>query len=91
VRIALGATRGQILGMILRHGLILAAVGTFLGAALALLTARAMQSILAGVNPADTATLFAAAGLSLLMVLAGSLLPALRAARVDPMRAIRAE
>jgi ABC-type lipoprotein release transport system permease subunit len=43
------------------------------------------------VNPADTATFIAAAGLALLMGLAGSLLPALRAARVDPMRTIRAE
>ncbi|HEY6343173.1 MAG TPA: ABC transporter permease [Bryobacteraceae bacterium] len=91
VRIALGATRGQILGMILRRSLILAVVGTGLGAALALLTGRAMQSILAGVSPADTATLFAVAGMALLMVLGGSLMPALRAARVDPMLAVRAE
>jgi predicted permease len=91
VRLALGATHGQILGMILRRSLMLATVGTILGAAMALFTAQAMQSILAGVSPADPATLLGAAGLALLMVFAGSLVPALHAARVDPMRAIRAE
>jgi predicted permease len=91
VRIALGATHGQILGMVLRRSLMLAIVGTIFGAAMALLTAQAMQSILAGVSPADPVTLLGAAGLAVLMVLAGSLVPALHAVRVDPMRAIRAE
>jgi ABC-type antimicrobial peptide transport system permease subunit len=91
VRIALGATHGRILGMILRRSLMLVTVGTILGGAMALLMAQAMQSILAGVSPADPATLFGAAGLALLMVFAGSLVPALHAVRVDPMRAIRAE
>jgi ABC-type antimicrobial peptide transport system permease subunit len=91
VRIALGATHGQILGMILRRSLMLATAGTIFGAAIALFTAQAMQSILSGVSPADPATLLGAAGLALLMVFSGSLVPALHAARVDPMRAIRAE
>lgn len=50
-----------------------------------------MQALLAGVSPADAATFLSAVGLSVLMALVGSLLPALRAVRVDPMTVIRSE
>ncbi len=50
-----------------------------------------MQALLAGVSPADAGTFAAAVGLSVGTALLGSLLPALRAVRVDPMTVIRAE
>ncbi len=77
--------------MILREGLLLSAAGIAIGAGLAYLAGRGMQSLLAGVNPANLETFGAAIGLSLVMTLAGSLLPALRAVRVDPLNALRAD
>ena len=59
--------------------------------ALAYASARAMQALLAGVSPADAATFLSAVALSVLMALVGSLLPALRAVRVNPMTVIRSE
>ena len=77
--------------MVLRQGLLLAASGVALGVALAYAAGRAMQALLAGVSPADGATFAAAVCLSAAMALLGSLLPALRAVRVNPMSVIRAE
>lgn len=91
VRMALGAQRSNILTLILREGALLAAAGLVVGAGLAYAAGRAMQGLLFGVPPADTVTFLAAAGLSVLMSFAGSLLPAFRATRVDPTIAIRAE
>jgi putative ABC transport system permease protein len=91
VRLVLGAPAGGILLLVLRRGLLLAAVGICAGLALAYATGRAMQSLLFGVSPADLPTFAAAAGLALVMTLVGSLLPALRAVRVDPLDAVRAE
>lgn len=91
VRIALGAQRSDILTLVMREGFLLAGIGVGLGAGLAYAAGRSMEALLAGVPPADTATFFAAIALALLMTLAGSLLPALRAVRVDPTTAIRAE
>ncbi len=91
VRIALGAQPRNILRIVLRESVLLAAGGVILGVALAYAAGRAMQSILAGITPGDAATVLAAAGLCFLMTLAGSLAPALRALRVDPITAIRAE
>jgi predicted permease len=91
VRMALGAGRGRVLAMILGHGVRLATLGIALGAVLAVAAGQAMQSLLAGVNPTDTQTLAGAAVLALLVTLAGSLVPALRAAHIDPLVAMRAE
>ncbi|MGE5278103.1 MAG: ABC transporter permease [Acidobacteriota bacterium] len=91
VRMALGAQPRDILEMVLRRGVLLSAAGAVLGAVLACAAGRTMQALLAGVSPADAATLAAAAGLSLAMTVAGSLVPAFRAVRVDPLTAIRAE
>jgi len=91
VRIALGAQPRNILRIVLQDSLLLATAGVILGVALAYAAGRAMQSILAGITPGDAATFLAAAGLCFLMTLAGSLAPALRALRVDPITAIRAE
>ena len=91
VRIALGAQRGDIVSMVLRQGALLAAAGVIPGIALAYAAGRAMEALLAGVKPADAITFLAATGLCIAMTLGGSLLPALRALRIDPVRAIRAE
>jgi putative ABC transport system permease protein len=91
VRMALGAKAGEIAMMTLAGGLRLAAIGVACGAAAAWAMGRLLQSILAGVSPGDVTTFAAAAGLALLMTLAGSLPPAIRAARLDPVQAIRAD
>jgi len=91
VRIALGAQSGDILTMVLRQGMLLSAAGLLSGVALAYAAGHAMQSLLAGVKPADTVTFASAVGLCMAMSLVGSLLPALRAVRVDPLAVIRSE
>jgi predicted permease len=91
VRIALGAQPRNILRIVLRESIMLAAAGVVLGVALAYVAGRAMQALLAGVTPGDAATFLTSAGLCFLMTLAGSLVPSLRALRVDPITAIRAE
>ena len=91
VRIAMGARSGNIFGMVLREGAVLCAAGVVVGLALAYAAAIAMQSVLAGVKPADPPTFIAGICLAALMTFAGSLLPALRAIRVDPISVIRIE
>ncbi len=91
VRIALGARSGDILALVLRQGVLLAAAGVALGVGLAYAAGRALEALLAGVSPRDAPTFLTAVGLALVMTIAGSLLPALRAVRVDPLTAIRAE
>jgi predicted permease len=91
MRIALGAQPRDILRMVLQQSVVLAAAGVALGMALAYVAGRAMQALLAGIPPADPVTFLIAVVLCLLMTIAGSLVPSLRALRVDPIAAIRAE
>ena len=91
MRIALGAQSGDILRMVVRRSVVLALTGIVPGVALAYAAGRSMQALLAGVAPADMPTMAAAVGLSALMTIVGSLMPALRALRVDPITALRAE
>jgi predicted permease len=91
VRIALGAQPRNILQIVLQDSFLLATSGVVLGVTLAYVAARSMQTLLAGIAPTDAATFLSAAALCLLMTLAGSLAPALRAVRVDAITAIRAE
>jgi len=91
VRIALGAQPGDILSMVLRRIVLLVACGVIPGVALAYAAGRWMEALLAGVKPADAITLAAAVGLSIAMAIAGSVMPTLRALRVDPLTAIRTE
>ena len=90
VRVALGAQRRTILTMVLWRGLRLAAIGAAAGIAAAYAAARLVQSILAGIDPADTVTIASAVGIAVAMTLAGSFFPALGAARTDPKRALSA-
>jgi predicted permease len=91
VRIALGAQRGDILGMVLKQGVVMVGAGLLPGLALAYLAGLSLRTLLIGVTPGDIPTFAAVTGLTLLMTLAGTLLPTLKALRVDPIKAIRAE
>jgi predicted permease len=91
VRMALGAQSSDILSMVVRRCVWLAVAGVVPGIALAYAAGRSMEALLAGVKPADTVTLAAAVGLSVLMTFVGSVTPTLRALRVDPITALRAE
>jgi len=91
VRMALGASIGDVVGMVMRGGLLLALVGVAVGLAGALALTRLMTGMLFGVAPTDTATL-AIVSLGLLMIaLFACWLPARRAARLDPIVALRCE
>jgi predicted permease len=89
IRRALGAQAGTIIGMVLREGLRLAAIGAAIGVVVAFLVGRGMSALLFGVAPGDPKTIAAAVTLCLLTASIGCLLPALRAARIDPMTALR--
>lgn len=91
IRVALGARRSDVLGLIVRQGARLALVGLGIGLAGALALTRAMATILIGVSPTDLVTLSAACGLLAAVALLGSYLPARQAARLDPLTALRAE
>jgi hypothetical protein len=91
VRLALGASRATVTWMIVRDGLVIAVPGVLLGAPCAWAAARLTRAQLYGIAPGDPRVLAIAAGLSLATVLAASLLPALRASRVEPAQALRDE
>ena len=91
VRIALGATGRDVITDVLGHGLRLAGLGVAVGLALALTTTRLMSALLFGTSPTDVATFAGAATLLSAIAIAASLVPALRASRVDPLVALRDE
>jgi ABC-type antimicrobial peptide transport system permease subunit len=91
VRLALGAEPAGVARMIVSQGMKLALVGLVPGVLVAYWAARGMRALLFGVEPADPATIFGAVALVVLMTLAGALVPALRAVRVNPMLVLRAE
>lgn len=91
VRLALGAGRPRVLAHVIGEGLSLSAAGLALGAAGALALSRVLAGLLFGVGPWDPATLAAVSGLVLAVALVATLLPAWRAASVDPATACRAE
>jgi predicted permease len=91
IRLALGAQRGNILKMVLRRGLGLAAAGAGLGVAGALLVSHLMAGLLFGVSPTDLTTF---AGVTIVLTgvaLAASYIPALRAMRLDPITTLHSE
>ena len=91
VRLALGATAGDVRRLLLGQGLRLAAIGLGVGLLGAVAVGRAMASVLYGVSPFDALNLGAVALLLLAIGLAASWLPAWRATRIDPVEALRAE
>jgi len=91
VRMALGARSTDILGMVMGRSAMLTLAGVVPGIALAYVAGRSMEALLAGVKPADTTTLVSAVTLVIVMMIIGSLMPTLRALRVNPITAIRVE
>jgi len=91
IRMALGARRTSITGMVLSKAIMLLGIGLAIGTGLSLLAASAMASLLFGLKPRDPATLVGAAALLAGVTLAASLIPSLRAANVNPIDSLRAE
>jgi putative ABC transport system permease protein len=91
IRVALGAQRGNVIGMIMREAGTMLAIGIAVGGVLALLAARTAASLLYGLKPHDPVTLTIAVVALTAVAAAASFLPAHRAAGLDPMAALREE
>jgi ABC-type antimicrobial peptide transport system permease subunit len=91
VRIALGAQPRSVAAMVTRQGLTLSAIGVVAGLVLVAAAARFLKSLLYEVTPTDPLTLGLAAATLLAFALIATWIPARRAARVDPMEALRAD
>ncbi len=91
IRIAVGARQESVVRMIVREGLALAAVGAVIALPLMVLLAQLLKTFLVGVRPLDPLSLLSGITLLAAAAFAATLFPALRAARVDPMLALRAE
>lgn len=89
IRMALGANRGSVLGLVLRQELTVCLGGIAVGTAGALFVGSLLESLLFGVTPRDSVTLSVAAVVLLTVTLVACLIPARRATRVDPMTALR--
>jgi predicted permease len=91
IRMALGANRSRILGMVVRESMVVALVGLGFGLPFSFLLAHLLRSLLYGLSPMDPLTfLFALLGIGVITV-AASVIPAQRAAEIDPQRALRSE
>jgi putative ABC transport system permease protein len=91
VRLALGATPQQLLGAVLREAILLTGTGALVGLAGALAATRVLSSLLYDVSPTDPTTLIGVAALLLIVAIMAAYLPARRATRIDPSRALRSE
>jgi ABC-type antimicrobial peptide transport system permease subunit len=91
VRMALGATAADVRRQIVADTLRMAGAGIILGAAISLALARVIASVLYATSPTDPATFAVMCGVLLGVALVAGYLPARRASRIDPMRALRAE
>ena len=91
IRVALGASPGGVLTMVVTDGAIMAGTGIAIGVAGALLMARALSGLLYGISPTDPVSFIAASTGLLLLTLLASYIPARRAARIDPIGALRSE
>jgi putative ABC transport system permease protein len=91
IRLALGANRREVVGLVVGHAATLAAGGLTLGLVLALGVSRLMRGLLFGVEPGDVTTYASVAGALFAIALLASYLPARRASRVDPVTALRSE
>lgn len=91
IRVALGAVRGDVLGLILRQGMVLAIAGTTIGLIAALLLTRVLGTLLYEVKPTDLVTYVTIAAMMVAAALIASWIPARRATRIHPMEALRTE
>ena len=88
LRIALGANRRQVLWLVMREALVLVAIGSAVGFSFAYLAARSLGSLLHGIGPVDAIAYGAGGALLLSVGLIAAYLPAFRASRIEPMRAL---
>jgi predicted permease len=91
IRVALGAHSGEVLRLMLRQGMTLAGIGLLIGVPLAIVGAKLVSGFLLGAGAADPVVFVGAATLLALVTLVASYVPARRAARVDPMLALRSQ
>jgi putative ABC transport system permease protein len=91
IRMALGARRRDVLRLVVRHGMGLVLVGEIVGLGIAMILTRLVSGLLYRVSPADPGPLAAAVGVLTLIALVASYIPARRAAKVDPIVALRYE
>ena len=91
IRVALGATRTDVLRLMLGHATRLLIVGLAVGTVVALAAARTARTLLFGLEPNDPTTIVAASGILAAIALVAAYVPAARAARVSPLEGLRAE
>lgn len=91
IRMALGATRVEVLGMVLKESLLLVIVGIAIGVPATLACTRLVASLLFGVGAADPLTIASGAALMIVVAVLAGYIPARRAAKVDPVVALRYE
>jgi ABC-type antimicrobial peptide transport system permease subunit len=89
IRLALGSTRGQIVRLVLRQVTVLLVLGIALGAATGIIAGRTAESLLFGLHATDSRTVLLAMLMLVAIGFAACLIPARRAAGLDPMRALR--
>jgi len=91
IRLALGASRGQVLWLVVRQGLMLAVIGTALGLAGAVASTKLLQAMLFGVKPNDPITLVTVTAVMITVAIVASLVPAIRATKIEPVIALKYE
>ena len=91
IRVALGARRAQVIGLVVKQSAVLTGVGIVIGLASAAMLSRYLEGLLFGVSPLDPMTFAAAAALFALVAVVAAYGPARRATGIDPLVALRAE
>jgi ABC-type antimicrobial peptide transport system permease subunit len=91
IRMALGASRSEVVRMIVRQAAVMLAAGVGVGSVLAILAAQTANTLLFGLKPGDPATLVTGIGGLAIVAMCASFVPALRASRLEPTEALRDE